>query len=147
MTGSFLGAGAFEELEGDKPGSEKTEENAGDEDVKDQEEGCDEGNHAGLLLRLLDGFGGRLASRDTDAAAVGNAEDVTVAAGDGGFDLLLVRAEDALEVAAEIFFRRTAAQCFGQFLEIDDHACLREAAPRQSCAKRSGSKGSMRLFI
>jgi len=45
-----------------------------------------------------------------DAAAVRDAEDVALAAGEGLVDLRLAGAEDALQVAAEVFFRRAAAQ-------------------------------------
>jgi hypothetical protein len=49
--GSFLGAGAFEELERDEPGGEEAEEYAGNEDVEDEEVGGDQGNHARPPLR------------------------------------------------------------------------------------------------
>src|SRR5271155_1947572 len=71
----FLGARAFEKLERDEPGGEKTKQDAGNEDVKDEEVGSDQGNHDGPPLALLNGFRGLRPSRDADAAPVRHTQD------------------------------------------------------------------------
>jgi len=103
--GSFLSARAFEQLERNKPGSEKTKEDAWNEDVKDEEVGRYQGNHEGPPLALLNGFRGLGPSGDADAAAVGYAQYETFAAGKGSFNFRLACTDDALQVAAKVFFR------------------------------------------
>ena len=111
--GGFLRAGAFEELEGYEPGAEEAEKYAGDEDVENEKAGGNEGNHERPPAALVCGFGWLDSPGDADAAAVGDAQDVAFTAGEGLFDPRLAGADDALEVAAEVFFRRAAGQGIG----------------------------------
>lgn len=56
-----------------------------------------------------------------------------------------MRSDKALKIVAQFFFRRTTAECIGEFFDVDDHGFFPE--PQQTRLDPSGSVGSMRVSM